>query len=165
MTIWKDSAGALHDDMGGEALGLPTWPQNMTELSEEEAYLLQNPPLTLEEAKSDQIGVLYAAYQAAISQPVSFKTEGRVSKTFQADPGSQDVLTKAAQGYSLAGSVPAGFFWVAADNTRVPFTLDDLKGLYAAMLAQGWTAFQHLQGQKAAVNAATTVAQVKAVTW
>lgn len=129
--------------------------------------ILVNPEslMTLGQVQFIKISGIYDAYQAAISQPVSFTTSGGVSKSFQADANSQDVLTKTTQGYGMAGSVPAGFFWVAADNTRVPFTLDDLKGLYAAMLAQGWDAFQHLQDQKSAINKATTVAQVEAVVW
>ena len=88
-----------------------------------------------------------------------------MKKTFQADTDSQIVLIKAQQGYAIVGAVPDGFYWVASDNTQVPFTLEDLKGLYAAMLAQGWTAFQRLQTQKAAVRAAKTLAAVNAVVW
>jgi len=34
MAIWQDSNGGLHDDMGGAALALPTWPQGMTLLTD-----------------------------------------------------------------------------------------------------------------------------------
>ncbi|WP_407945730.1 DUF4376 domain-containing protein [Paraburkholderia elongata] len=59
----------------------------------------------------------------------------------------------------------AGFYWKSSDNTEVPFALADLKGLYAAMLAQGWAAFQKLQTFKAQVSTATTVIAVQAVVW
>jgi hypothetical protein len=116
-------------------------------------------------AQSTQIAALTTAYQAEIQQPVAFTTEGGVSQTFQADSGSQNVLLVATTGYNLAGTTPEGFYWVASDNAQVSFTLADLKGLYAAMLAQGNAAFTKLQNLKAAVRAATTVAGVQGIDW
>lgn len=123
------------------------------------------PVITLAEAQAMQQAVIAAAYESAISAPVSFKTAGGVTETFDADQGSQTVLMQATQGYGLAGAVPSGFYWVAADNTQVPFTLADLGGLYQAMLAQGWAAFQKKQTLKAQITAATTVAAVQAIVW
>lgn len=120
---------------------------------------------TLAQVLNQQAAMLQAAYMVAIQQPVSFTTAAGVTKTFDADTDSQRTLQTAAQGYEMAGSVPDGFYWVAADNTQVPFTLPDLKGLYAAMLAQGWTAFQRLQDRKSALAAATTTSAVQAVVW
>jgi hypothetical protein len=65
----------------------------------------------------------------------------------------------------MAGATPDGFYWVAADNTQVPFALDDLRGLYAAMLVQGNAAFNKLQSLKAAVRSATKAADVQSVSW
>ncbi|MBB3213413.1 hypothetical protein FHW67_002705 [Herbaspirillum sp. Sphag1AN] len=123
------------------------------------------PTVTLAAAQSSQIGIIVAAYQSAISTPVSFTTAGGVTKTFQADSNSQDLLVTAVAGYNAQKAVPTGFYWKSADNTQVPFTLADLNGLSAAMLAQGWTAFQHLTTLKAQVAAATTVAAVQAIVW
>ncbi|AOK33973.1 hypothetical protein WL90_06720 [Burkholderia cenocepacia] len=119
----------------------------------------------LAQTQEAQLALISASYAAAILEPVSFKTAGGVIKTFQADPGSQTVLMQTTQGYSIAGGVPEGFYWVAADNAHVPFTLADLEGLYQAMLARGWAAFQRKQTLKEQINAATTVADVQAVTW
>ncbi|WP_322083975.1 DUF4376 domain-containing protein [Burkholderia sp. BCC1972] len=119
----------------------------------------------LAQAQEAQLAVISASYAAAILQPVSFKSAGGVTETFQADPGSQTVLMQTTQGYSIAGGVPEGFYWVAADNTHVPFTLADLEGLYQAMLARGWAAFQRKQTLKDQINAATTVDAVQAITW
>jgi hypothetical protein len=116
-------------------------------------------------AQVEQAEAIMAAYQTAISQPVSFTTAGGMTKTFQADPDSQTLLVATTQGYTLAGAVPSGFYWVSADNTEVPFTLADLSGLYAATLAQGWLAFQKKQALKAQINSAATVAAVQAITW
>jgi hypothetical protein len=119
----------------------------------------------LASAQAAQMATIMSAYQAAISDPVSFTTSGGMTKAFQADPDSQTILMAATQGYTLAGAVPSGFYWVSADNAEVPFTLADLSGLYAATLAQGWSAFQKKQTLKAQIAAATTVATVQAITW
>jgi hypothetical protein len=44
-------------------------------------------------------------------------------------------------------------------------TFAQLQGLAAAMLAQGWAAFQNLQTRKTAVRSATTVTQVQTIIW
>ncbi|MDN7540267.1 DUF4376 domain-containing protein [Burkholderia cenocepacia] len=119
----------------------------------------------LEQARAAQISIINAAYAAAVMEPVSFKTAEGTTESFQADPGSQLVLMQATQGYTLAGSVPAGFYWVAVNNTQVPFTLADLSALYQAMLDRGWAAFQHKQSLKAQIAAAATVAAVQAISW
>ncbi|MDE1011979.1 MAG: DUF4376 domain-containing protein, partial [Paraburkholderia fungorum] len=123
------------------------------------------PVITLAEAQVLQQADIASAYESAISSPVSFKTSAGLTSQFDADADSQMVLMQAAQGYTLAGSVPAGFYWVAADDTQVPFTLADLSGLYQAMLAQGWSAFQKKQALKAQISAATSVQAVQAVVW
>lgn len=116
-------------------------------------------------AQSTKIDVLTDAYQAAVQQSVSFTTAGGVTRTFQADTGSQQILLLAATGYNFAGATPGGFYWKSEDNTQVPFTLADLKGLYAVMLTQGNVAFQQLQTLKGQVAAATTIAEVQAIIW
>ncbi|MCA7959524.1 DUF4376 domain-containing protein [Burkholderia multivorans] len=116
-------------------------------------------------AKALKIAELYGAYQCAMQQPVSFKTSAGVEQIFQADNASQNILLIATTGYGIAGSTPAGFYWVALDNTQVPFSLDDLKGLYGAMLAQGNVAFNKLQMLKADVRRAATIADVESVSW
>lgn len=107
-------------------------------------------------AKASQNAVLASAYAAAIQIPVAY-----MATTFQADAGSQDVLTKCL----VAGSVPTGFYWLDANNVQVPMTFTQLQGLAGAMLTQGQTAFARLQTRKSTVLAATTVAAVQAVVW
>jgi len=119
----------------------------------------------LAQAQAAQIATLTAAYQQAIQDPVSYTSKGGVTKTYQADPGSVANLQNMLLAFGATQTVPSGFYWVAADNTQVPFTYADMQGLAQALGAQGAAAFQHLQTQKAAVKAATTVAEVQAVTW
>lgn len=120
-------------------------------------YAAAKPAMILiAEAQSDQLAALTTAYSAAIQMPVAY-----MSTTFQADESSQLVLTKAL----VAGSVPAGFFWMDEGNTQVPMTFAQLKGLAGAMLIQGQAAFVRLQTLKDQVRAAATVADVQAVVW
>ncbi len=142
-------------------------PQEITAIGPLPANFALSPPpaMQLSNAQAAQNAMLFAAYQAAIAQPVSFTTAGGITKTFQADVGSVANLQASILGYAKTGATPAGFYWVAADNTQVPFIYADLQGLGEAMMTQGWTEFQHLQTQKAAVLAASTVADVQAVTW
>ena len=136
--------------------------------------LAQVPPPSVEaqlaSAQAAQCAAIDAAYYKAIQADVTFKSAGGFTATFQADSVSQAYVMQTTQGYSIAGATPSGFYWVAADNTHVPFTLADLQGLYQAMLEQGWTAFQKRQTLKAQINAITTstanaVAAVQAITW
>jgi len=124
-----------------------------------------NPASTLAGAQAAKVAALVGAYQSAIAQPVNFTTAGGVAKAFQADANSIANLQAMLAAFTPAGKAPTGFYWVAADNTQVPFTLADMQGLAASIGAQGWTSFQHLQAQKAAVLAATTVSAVNAISW
>lgn len=140
------------DCMVGEVFHdeLPTpWPP-APGLSEEQA------------AKTSEID---RAYITAVTADIAFTTSAGVEATFQADADSQQVLAVSMQGYDMAGSVPDGFFWKAADNTQVAFTLADLRGLYHAILARGWDAFQTRTKRKAEIAYAKTVAAVQEVTW
>jgi len=119
----------------------------------------------LAQAQAAQIATLTAAYQQAIQAPVSYTSKGGVTKTYQADPGSVANLQSMLLAFGATQAVPSGFYWVAADNTQVPFTYADMQGLMQVLGMQAETAFQHLQTQKAAVKAATTVSAVQAVTW
>ena len=119
----------------------------------------------LAQAQAAQISAFAQAYQSAIRQPISYTSKGGVTKTYQADPQSVSNLQNAILGMQAAGVAPSGFYWVSSDNTQVPFTFADLQDLSAALLAQGWAAFQHLQNLKAEVMAATSVSAVQTIVW
>lgn len=123
------------------------------------------PVITLQQAQATLIASLTASYDAAAHSAVSFTTAAGVTKNFQADDDSRNELIAALTGYNIAQATPSGYYWKSEDNAEVPFALADLKGLYAAMLAQGWAAFQQLQVLKAQVSEATTVETVQAVVW
>ena len=117
-------------------------------------------PRTLAQAQADQIVALTASYVAAIASSVVYN-----GRTYQADPQSQNNVAQMQLAFAGSAATPAGFYWVAADNTQVPFTYADIQGLAAAMGAQGFTAFARLQTRKAAVLAAATVPAVTAIVW
>lgn len=121
--------------------------------------------LTLAQAKTQALAALASTYTAAIAQPVTYASKGGATETYQADPASISNLQSMLLAFGATQTLPAGFYWVAADNTQVPFTYADLQGLAQVMGTQGAGAFMHLQTLKATVLAATTVAAVQAVTW
>lgn len=116
-------------------------------------------------AQSSKINEINASYRAAVCADISFTTAAGTAQTFQADPGSQTVLMQSVSGFNQSGKVPSGFYWVASDNTQVPFTLEDLNGLYQAMLNRGWGAFKNRHDKRTAVREATTVSDVNAIVW
>ena len=136
-------------------------PAGSVRITDSEAAAARAPSLA--QAQSAQVALVTSAYQVAISASVSFTTSGKVTKTFQADAQSRQNLSDMIAACAGAGATPAGFYWVAADNTQVPFTYADLQGLAAAIGTQGWAAFQRLQAAKAAIAAATSVTAAQAV--
>jgi hypothetical protein len=162
-----------------------SWPKNAVEMTPEEkaTYYMQPPPdgkqlgsangrpawfdipVTLDEVQASKKAELEQAFQSEQGADIEFTTQGGVTKEFQADAVSQELLLKAVVGFDLIGGTPPGFCWVAKDNTQVPVTLADLEGLYSAMLARGGVAFQRLQDRKQAVRDAESVDAVQSITW
>jgi Domain of unknown function (DUF4376) len=122
-------------------------------------------PRTLAEAQADQVNVIELAYEEASTQNVAYTSVGGIAQTYQADTDSQTIVTQTINALALVKTVPPNFYWKAADNTLVPFTYDDLLGLASAMWQQGWLAFQNKTIKKQQIAAATTVAEVTAITW
>lgn len=42
MALWKDSQNNIFDDMDGQAIGLPSWPEGLVSITEQEADDIQN---------------------------------------------------------------------------------------------------------------------------
>ena len=114
-------------------------------------------------AQAAQLALLESAWRTATLIPVSYSSVGGVAKTYQTDATSISNLTGANIACAKSGATPAGFFWVAADNTQVPFTYADLQGLAAVIFAQSAADFAHYQTQKVAIRAALTVAAVTVI--
>lgn len=116
-------------------------------------------------ALSDTIDALTTAYTTAIALPVSYTNTAGIAQTYQADPDSRNDVVVTLLGCQATQATPAGFFWVALDNTHVPFSYADLQGLAAALLGQGAPAFAKLQALKVQARAATTLSQLESITW
>lgn len=123
------------------------------------------PAQLLAQAQVVQMQVLESAYTAAIQGPVNYTSVGGIAQTYQANEKSVRRLEQMLNVFAKAQATPSGFYWVAADNVRVPFTFADLQGLAEAMGTPGVIAFQHLQTLKAEVLAASNVSEVQAIAW
>ena len=169
MTIWIDSTNQLHDDMNGAALTLPIWPQGMTQATPAQITAITNPPLTLAQSQAAQVTALQSAYQSAINTPVSFKNAAGVTSTYPA--GNAVSLNGQTATDNLGNVISAGAaawtmgHWLDTANVAQTFTFADLQGLAAAMEVVEVLDWQDLVAKVAAVQAATTVAAVQAITF
>lgn len=113
---------------------------------------------SLAEAQTAQAALMDSAYAAASGAPIAY-----MGTTFQADEASQALV--AAVLTASGGMLPAGFTWYDVNNVAQPMTFAALQGLAGSILMRGQPLFVHKQTQKAAIRAASSVAQVQAVTW
>jgi hypothetical protein len=163
MKFFKDANGTVYafESDGSQDEYIPS---ELVSITQAEADNLRFQPQTLADAQTSQIASMARSYAGAIAQDITFTTAAAVSKVFQADEQSVSNAQAMLSAYGASG-VPSGFYWVAKDDTQVPFTLTDLQGLAKTMGDQGWSAFQRLQARKASILAAGTIAEVQAVTW
>jgi hypothetical protein len=121
----------------------------------------------LTQAQAKQISSLAMEYQGAYTAPIAYRAiADTVSRDYQATSASQDALAQELAIYSVTGAViPADYYWVATDNSHVPFVLPDLQGLSAAIGARRWDSFKRFQERKSAVKSAVTVDNVLAIVW
>lgn len=170
---WADED--THNAGGGLAW---MWPVNLTAgaLGNIDAALAATAPFdggtivsddsqSLAAVQVRQCATLDAAYTSAIARAVSFTTAADDTHTYQSDPDSVAKLSNCLLGWLAAAAVPDGFYWLAADNTRVAFTWADLQGLAAAFINAGHAAFAVLQDLKVAVRAAETTDAARSITW
>ena len=89
-------------------------------------------------------------------------------KLIACDDLSRSDIDAVAGSIALTGNLPAGFpgAWKATDNTFVSIPdITTFKAMYAAMTVQGTANFSHSQTLKAALAAASTQAEIDAITW
>jgi hypothetical protein len=119
----------------------------------------------LAEAQATQIGQVSLAYRAAITANIDYTNAAGTKQTYQADDGSRSNLQDMLSAFAKSQTVPAGFFWVALDNSQVPFVYADLQGLAEALGVRGAAAFAQLQILKDKIRSATTISAVQAIVW
>jgi len=122
------------------------------------------PAAQLQALQAAQNALNYASYLQAIQGPVSYTSKGGITTQYQADPGSVANLQSTILGFQLTQATPSGFYWVALDNTQVPFEYADLLGLAQAMALPGAAAFAKWQSLKAQV-AAADLSTVSSIVW
>ena len=152
MTLHKDANGNIHDDMDGAALHL--LPAGCVEITQAEADALRAP--TLEEVRSKQISIIESAYITAKEAPITY-----AGHVFQADAGSVELMTQ------VASALPSGsgIGWYDIANIEVPLTDVQFAELRGAILMRGQPLFKKRRQLKDAINSATTVADVEAISW
>ncbi|MFZ5659207.1 MAG: DUF4376 domain-containing protein [Pseudomonadota bacterium] len=116
-------------------------------------------------AQAVKLRELFQAYQAEVSQPISY-----LGYLFDADDAARTNIKDVLTSYEPAGALPADFYWVTADNQRAPMTLAELQGLPKAMADRGWAAFKKLQDLKSQVRAVQPtdpdpIGAVQAIAW
>lgn len=121
---------------------------------------LTPPPKTaaelLQDAKDGQTAIIEATYQSANSAPISF-----LGRTFQADASSVALMAQVATALPSGATVT----WYDANNVDCTMTDAQFVELRGAILMRGQPLFAKKQALKAAIRAATTVAEVEAVVW
>lgn len=81
--------------------------------------------------------------------------------TWRADAQSRALLAQVL----AVGSVPVDMYWRDSSDVSHAMTYSDLQGLGLAILTRGLAIDQNLTSKTAAINAATSVAEVEAITW
>jgi hypothetical protein len=143
-----DNSPALIDQKGWSVVG-----GELTHTPPSEAELLAG-------AKTVKLADLTSSYEAAKAAGVAY-----METTFMTDEGSQQIFGHALLAYQAIGATPEGFFTVDASYNKVPMDLSQLKGLVEAIAAQVWAVFQRWIAVREELAAATTVADVQAITW
>ncbi len=110
----------------------------------------------LPDIKAQKIAELQAAYASEIYANIDYD-----SKTWPADELTQKTLSRVLS----PGSVPAAQHWRDASETKYTVTYAYLQGLALAMLERATPAEDGLNAKVVLVNAATTEAEVNAITY
>lgn len=133
------------------------------EVSPPEGYLTEDPGPSLADVQEEKTYELRKAYVAAMYENIEFKTAGGVTAAFQADAPSRTSLDSALSGFP--DEVPADYFWLDAENTRVPVTRVDLVGLRTTISTRDFALFTKYQDLKALVTLAKTKEEVAELAW
>ncbi|WP_233873990.1 hypothetical protein [Paraburkholderia adhaesiva] len=157
---WRDTAYWLADGSAHRITALGETPP--------ENALFAAPPelsMSLAEAQAARIAQLRAAWQAAGEAPVSFTTAAGHTDLYACDAASIANLDAMLAANTQAGSWPPDLWLTAGGLPVSPFTWNDLEGLARTIANRAQPDYAALLVKIAAVMAATTVAQVGAITW
>ncbi len=125
--------------------------------------------MPLATAQANKQASLLASYQAAVNGPVSFTNAAGVASKYSA--GSVMAINGRTANENLTDALTAGSAawtlgkWLDINNVAQTFTYADLQGLAAAMEAATSLDWQDLVAKVADVQAATTTADLRTITF
>lgn len=93
-----------------------------------------------------------------------FKNVQALGYTWQADKRSQELITSAIQ-FATLGISPTPLTWRTFNNEDISVTLDDLKTIATAMVAQTQQAYTMSWQYKQQISVASTLEEVEMVVW
>ncbi|WP_233868757.1 hypothetical protein [Paraburkholderia adhaesiva] len=157
---WRDTAYWLADGSAHRITALgETPPENALFAAPPE------PSMSLAEAQAARIAQLRAAWQSAGEAPVSFTTAAGHIDLYACDATSIANLDAMRAAHAETCTWLPDLWLNAADQPVTPFTWGDLEGLAQAITNRTPPDYPSLLAKIAAVMAATTIAQVEAITW
>ena len=120
------------------------------------AWVVVKSTAEIDQARIDKTTVIESAYTTEKESPITY-----AGHTFQADAVSVELMTQ------VASSLPAGagIGWYDIDNIEVLLTDVQFAELRGAILMRGQPLFKKRRTLKDAIAAATTVAEVEAISW
>ncbi|WP_170841628.1 DUF4376 domain-containing protein [Nitrosomonas aestuarii] len=157
---YNDLANVLWDEQGDgplpEGIVLGKMERQGDVLVELQDYTPGHLSAVLPAAKSAKVESLTASYESEIYANISHD-----GKTWIADKKSQETLSQVLS----VGSVPEGMYWRDATGASNPMTYADLQALAATILARGLAADTNLSAKLSAVDGASTLTEVDAITY
>jgi hypothetical protein len=146
----------LHDDAGGLALSLPSWPQDAREATLEEIDAINNPAKPLEAVKAE----LRAKVNEKRNQ-IEIAGFPYMGKIFDSDPRSFYRITTANDAAMKDPSF--SIEWTVADNTKLAMNAEQMLGVMPALAGFGQLIFNKSVELKEAIEAATTIEELQAI--
>lgn len=133
----------------------------INELGEEKDLYATPPAPTLDTVKFKATVALNSEYSRNQKEDINFTTKAGIVKDYQTGKSTLDSLSIAL----VINPLPDNFYWVSSDNTKVPFTLEDLQGLYNTIYTRDWVLFQKFQDLKQKVRDETNILNVPKIVW
>ena len=161
-SVWNDKWENIEDNRGKEywldtdTFGTPA--KTMKDLGAFPANAVFTAPVkTLEQLKQDKILALKTIRDTEEVKPIAYK-----GNLFDFDDKARDRINSAIIALSITGQ---SIEWTTANNTNVLVTADDLRSVIAAVAVRSNKLHTAYRIAKEKVEAATTAADVEAVTF
>ena len=161
-SVWNDKWENIEDNRGKEywldtdSFGTPA--HTMKDLGAFPANAVFTAPTkTLEQLKQDKILALKTIRDTEEVKPIAYK-----GNLFDFDDKARDRINSAIIALSITGQ---SIEWTTANNTNVLVTADDLRSVIAAVAVRSNKLHTAYRIAKEKVEAATTAADVEAVTF